>query len=111
MKVLILNAVHDAHEYRKYVEPEFPETEFKSARAEKEVGDFIDSADVLVTLRVSDPFLSRAKNLKWIHSTITGTDLIESLPSFMARKEIILTSSRGIRSRKALRRKVWRPSP
>jgi D-2-hydroxyacid dehydrogenase (NADP+) len=96
MNVLILNAVHDAHEYKRYVMPDFPEIRFESATEESEVGQFIESTDVLVTLRISDELLAQAKNLKWIHSTVTGTDSIESLPSFIARKEIILTSSRGI---------------
>ena len=75
---------------------EFPEVNFFSAREESEVGDFIEKADVLVCLRISDALLSRAKNLKWIQSMISGTNYIEEQPSFQARKEILLTSARGI---------------
>ncbi|MDB9822578.1 D-2-hydroxyacid dehydrogenase [Deltaproteobacteria bacterium] len=96
MYVLILNAEHDAHEFKSHVASDFPDINFLAAREEDEVGDFIEKAEILVTLRISDSLLSRAKNVKWIQSTITGTDYIEGLPSFRRRKDIILTSSRGI---------------
>ena len=69
---------------------------FVAAREEKEAEDFIGKADVLVVLRMSDSLLGRAKNLKWIHCMITGTNYIEELPSFQARKDLLLTSTRGI---------------
>ena len=96
MNVLILGKEQDAHKYKSYLTADFPEVNFFSAREESEVGDFIEKADVLVCLRISDELLSRAKNLKWIQCIISGTNYIEELPSFQARKEIILTSSRGI---------------
>jgi phosphoglycerate dehydrogenase-like enzyme len=96
MNVLILGKEQDAHEYKSYLTADFPEVNFFSVWEESEVGDFIEKADVLVCLRVSDELLSRAKNLKWIQCVISGTNYIEELPSFQARKEIILTSSRGI---------------
>ena len=96
MNVLILSSVYDAQEFKSYLISDFPDVTFLAAKEEDEVGDFIEKADVLAALRISDSLLSRAKNLKWIQCTITGTDFIESLPSFKARKDIILTSSRGI---------------
>jgi D-2-hydroxyacid dehydrogenase (NADP+) len=96
MKVCIVNSEHDAHEFAGYLRTDFPDVEFFSAREEREVVDSIEDAEILVVLRISDELLGRAKNLKWIHTTITGTDHIESLTSFLARKEILLTSSRGI---------------
>lgn len=96
MNVLILGKEQDAHEYKSYLTADFPEVNFFSVWEESEVGDLIEKADVLVCLRVSDELLSRAKNLKWIQCVISGTNYIEELPSFQARKEIILTSSRGI---------------
>jgi phosphoglycerate dehydrogenase-like enzyme len=69
---------------------------FVAAREEKEAEDFIWKTDVLVVLRMSDSLLARAKNLKWIHCMITGTNYIEELPSFQARKDLLLTSTRGI---------------
>jgi D-2-hydroxyacid dehydrogenase (NADP+) len=96
MNVLILSAEHDPQEFKDHLITGFPDVTFLAVKGEDEVGDFIEKAEVLVALRISDSLLARAKNLKWIHCTITGTDYIENLPSFKARKEIVLTSSRGI---------------
>ena len=90
MDVLILNAEHDAQEFKNYIASDFPDVNFLAACEEDEVGDFIEKAEVLVTLRISDPLLGQAKNLKWIQITITGTDYIEQLPAFQKRKDIIL---------------------
>lgn len=96
MNVLILGKEQNAHDYKSHLTDEFPEVTFFSATEEGEVGDFIEKADILVCLRVSDALLSRGKNLKWIQSMIAGTNYIDEHPSFLARKEILLTSSRGI---------------
>jgi D-2-hydroxyacid dehydrogenase (NADP+) len=96
MNVLILGKEQDAHAYKSHMVDQFPEVNFFSAREESEVGDFIEKADVIVCLRISDALLSRARNLKWIQSMIAGTNHIEEHPSFQARKELILTSSSGI---------------
>lgn len=96
MNVLVLGKEQNAHEFKNQLVDEFPELNFFSAREESEVGDFIEKADILVCLRVSDALLGRAGNLKWIQSMITGTNYISDQPTFQARKEILLTSSRGI---------------
>lgn len=96
MNVLILGKDQDAHEYKSYLTADFPEVNFFSAREESEVGDFIEKADILVCMRISDALLARARNLKWIQSMLAGTNYIEEQPTFQARQEIILTSSRGI---------------
>jgi phosphoglycerate dehydrogenase-like enzyme len=96
MDVLILSKDQNPYEFKDYVAREFPDVNFVAAREEKEAGDFIEKAEVLVVLRMSDSLLGRAKNLKWIHCIITGTNYIEELPSFMDRKDLLLTSTRGI---------------
>ncbi len=96
MNVLILGKEQNAHEFKKFLMVDFAEVNFFSAREESEVGDFIEIADILICLRISDALLGRAGNLKWIQSMITGTNYISELPSFKARPEILLTSSRGI---------------
>ena len=96
MNVLILCSAFDPQEFKDFLVSDFPDLTFLAVADEADVGDFIEEADVLITLRVSDSLLGNAKNLKWIQSVITGTDYIESLPSFKDRKEMILTSSRGI---------------
>jgi len=96
MNVLILSRDQNPHEFKSYLTEDFPDVNFVAAREEKDAGDFIEKADVLVALRMSDSLLGRAKNLKWIHCLITGTNYIEELPSFQARKDLLLTSTRGI---------------
>jgi len=96
MNVLILSRDQNPHEFKSYLTEEFPDVNFVAAREEREAEDFIGKTDVLVVLRMSDSLLARAKNLKWIHCMITGTNYIEELPSFQARKDLLLTSTRGI---------------
>jgi len=96
MNVLILCKDVDPHLYKSYFTADFPEVNFKAAAEEDQVGDFIETADILTAIRISDGLLGRAENLKWIQSMITGTDFFEKLPAFQARRDIILTSSRGI---------------
>ena len=92
MKLLILD--HRAEDYRKALAPKFPEVVFHAATKEEEVGKFIEEADAIFTFRLSDELLKRASKLKWIHAGTTGVDYIVNLPSL--RKEIIITSTRGI---------------
>lgn len=96
VNVVILSSELDPQEFKNYLTSEFPDVTFWAAREESEIEVFIEKADVLVAHRISDSLLRRAEKLKWIHCTITGTDFIENLSSFQSRKDIILTSSRGI---------------
>jgi D-2-hydroxyacid dehydrogenase (NADP+) len=96
MNVLILGSEHDAHTFKSLLTADFPEVNFFAAREEGDAGDFLEKADILLCLRCSDAFIAKAKNLKWIQCIISGTNYIEELPSFQARKDIILTSARGI---------------
>jgi phosphoglycerate dehydrogenase-like enzyme len=96
MNVLIFTREHDPHEFKRYLTEEFPDVHFMPTREETEAAKLIDQAEVLVALRFSDTLLERAGKLKWVHAIITGTNYIEELPSFQARKELILTSTRGI---------------
>jgi phosphoglycerate dehydrogenase-like enzyme len=96
MNVLIFTREHDPDEFKRYLTGEFPDVHFMTTREETEAAKRIDQAEVLVALRFSDSLLERAGNLKWIHTIITGTNYIEELPSFKARKDLILTSTRGI---------------
>lgn len=96
MNVLIFTREHDPDEFKSYLTEEFPDVRFATTREETEAAKQIDQAEVLVALRFSDSLLERAGKLKWIHTIITGTNYIEELPSFRARKDLILTSTRGI---------------
>jgi D-2-hydroxyacid dehydrogenase (NADP+) len=92
MNLLILESRAD--EYERALRPKFPEVSIHSARSEEEVGDFIEKADILLVIRISDPLIKRASKLKWIHALTTGVDYIVNLPSL--RKDVIVTSTRGI---------------
>ncbi len=92
MKLLILE--QRAKDYLDLLRPKFPEVVFHAATAEEEVGNFIEEADALLTIRISDELLKKAKKLQWIHALTTGVDYIVNLPSL--RKDVIITSTRGI---------------
>ncbi len=92
MKLLILE--QRAKDYLDLLRPKFPEVVFHAATAEEEVGNFIEEADALLTIRISDELLKKAKKLQWIHALTTGVDYIVNLPSL--KKDVIITSTRGI---------------
>ena len=79
---------------QKHIASKFPELVIHGANEESEVGDFAEKADILLAIKVSDELLRRAKRLKWVQSMITGVDFFLNLPSL--RKDVLLTSSRGI---------------
>jgi D-2-hydroxyacid dehydrogenase (NADP+) len=92
MNLLILEQRAEA--YKKALGPKFPDVAIHAAAQEVEVGKFIEETDILLTIRISDDLLKKASKLKWIHALTTGVDYIVNLPSL--RKEVILTSTRGI---------------
>jgi D-2-hydroxyacid dehydrogenase (NADP+) len=92
MNLLILE--QRAEEYKKALSPKFPEVVIHAAAQEAEVGKFIEQTDILMTIRISDDLIKKASKLKWIHAITTGVDYLVNLPSL--RKEVILTSTRGI---------------
>jgi len=92
MNLLILE--NRAADYKKALSPKFPEVVIHAATQEAEVGKFIEEADVLLTIRISNDLLKKASRLKWVHALTTGVDYLMNLPSL--RKEVILTSTRGI---------------
>jgi phosphoglycerate dehydrogenase-like enzyme len=96
MNILIVGSEFSGEAFKELLQTDYPALNYKVAAEEKDIGDFIDRTDILVALRISDELLSRATRLQWIHCTITGTDNFERLPSFQSRKELLLTSSRGI---------------
>ena len=92
MNLLIFNP--SAEDYKKVLESKFPELTIHSAFKEEEIGDFIQKAEILITSRISDVLIKKALKLKWIQATTTGVDYLTNLPSL--RKEVLLTSTRGI---------------
>jgi phosphoglycerate dehydrogenase-like enzyme len=92
MNLLILDPFAD--EYKKALQPKFSEVSMHAAKKEDEIGDFIEKADILLLIRISDELIKKASNLKWIQALTTGVDYIISLPSL--KKDVIITSTRGI---------------
>jgi phosphoglycerate dehydrogenase-like enzyme len=92
MNLLILNPF--AAEYKKTLESKFSGLTIHPAIKEEEIGDFIGKAEILLTHRISDDSMKKALKLQWIQATTTGVDYLVNLPSL--RKEVLLTSTRGI---------------
>ena len=92
MNILILE--QRAEEYKKVLQPKFPEVSIHAAKKEDEIGDSIEKMDILLTFRISDELIQRASKLQWIQSLATGVDNIINLPSLS--KEVVVTSTRGI---------------
>ena len=92
MNLLILDPFAD--EYKKALQPKFSEVSIHAAKKEEEIGEFIEKADILLLIRISDELIKKASNLKWIQALTTGVDYIINLPSL--KKDVIITSTRGI---------------
>ncbi len=91
----ILIATPDAGDYKKDLEPRFPEIPMYAVISEEDIRHHVEKMDILVTIfRVSDELLKQAVNLKWIQALTTGVNYIINRPSL--RKEVIVTSCRGI---------------
>ena len=94
MKVNLLILDSQAEEYRRALEPEFPELVIRACKTENEVGAFIEKAKFLLTFNISDLLIRKAVNLEWIQALGTGVDAILGLPSLP--KGVLVTSTRGI---------------
>jgi len=94
MKTHLLIIDSRGEEYRRALEPEFPELVVRACKTEQEVGDFIEKAEILLTFSLSDELIREAVNLRWIQALGTGVDSILALPSLQT--GVLLTSTRGI---------------
>lgn len=92
VRLLILDPI--AEDYKKSLDPKFPELSIDAFAEEGEIGDVIEKIDILMAIKISDGLLKKAANLKWIQAKTTGVDQILSLPSL--KKDILVTSTRGI---------------
>ncbi len=90
--LLILDSLGE--EYRKALEPEFPDLVIRACKTENEVGDFIEKTRILLTFSISDELIRKAVTLDWIQALGTGVDSILALPSLP--RGVLLTSTRGI---------------
>ena len=92
MNLLIVNV--NAEYIKSVLAPKFPELSIQAFAEEDEVGEAIEQADILYTIRCTDAFIKKAVNVQWIQCMITGVDYLVNLPSFP--KDVVLTSTRGI---------------
>jgi D-2-hydroxyacid dehydrogenase (NADP+) len=94
MKTSLLILDSQGEEYRKALEPDFPDLVIRACKTESEAEDFIERAKILLTFHISDELIRRALSLEWIQSLATGVDSILGLPSLP--KGVLITSTRGI---------------
>lgn len=94
MKTSLLILDSQGEEYRKALEPDFPDLVIRACKTESEADDFIERAKILLTFHISDELIRRALSLEWIQSLATGVDSILGLPSLP--KGVLITSTRGI---------------
>lgn len=92
LELLLLDPI--AEEYKRFLEPKFPELSIHAFAADEEIGEVIEKIDIIMAIMISDQLLKKASSLKWIQAKTTGVDQIVSLPSL--RKDILITSTRGI---------------
>ncbi|MDA8125635.1 MAG: D-2-hydroxyacid dehydrogenase [Deltaproteobacteria bacterium] len=91
----VLVADWDAENLKRELQAKFPELEIHAVTSEADIGPHCEKMEVLVTIfRVADDLLKRAVRLRWIQVLSAGVNYILERPSL--RKEVIITSSRGI---------------
>jgi D-2-hydroxyacid dehydrogenase (NADP+) len=94
MDNVVIFELHSAEDYRKALQPKFPEIAVHAASNVEALAGLVDEMDVLMAFALPDELLRRATRLRWIQGLGTGVDYITNLPSL--RKEIVVTSMRGI---------------
>ena len=78
MKLLIIEEF--AEYYKSQLQEAFPHLEIEVAIDEDSAEHFIKQAQILVAIKASDDLISKAENLQWIQSLISGTDFFTKLP-------------------------------
>jgi phosphoglycerate dehydrogenase-like enzyme len=94
MLLIILDDTDEREGYLTAVKARFPEVTVHAFSREEDIGGLIEEADILLTRKISDGLLQRAKKLQWIQVKTSGVNYIVDLPSY--KKEVLLTSARGI---------------
>jgi len=93
--MVLVIAEPSAEEIKKELQLDFPEVPMVAVAKEEEIKPHLDKMEILVTIfRISDEILKQAIHLKWIQVMTSGVNYILNRPSL--RKEIIITSARGI---------------
>lgn len=92
MNLLILDSF--AEDYKRLLDPQFPEITIFIAKDEGEADHFIDRVEILFTGKISAELIRKAAKLQWIQAKTTGVDYLINLSPL--RKDILITSTRGI---------------
>ena len=94
MDNLVVFEQHRAEEFRKALQPKFPEIAMHAASNPEGLAKLVEEMDILLAFAMPDELMRRASRLQWIQGLGTGVDYLTNLPSL--RKEVIITSMRGI---------------
>ncbi len=73
---------------------EFPSLEVEVNFGDRPLGELIDSAEILVSGRLSPEDFRRARRLRWVHSPFVGVG--NMLFEEMVESPVIITNSRGV---------------
>ena len=93
-RILVVDS--EFEKYQEFLEPRFPEVDFTYAVDGEEALIHVPETEVIISIArwFTKEVAQKAKNLKWLQCNITGTDHL--IPSLADRRDIILTSGRGI---------------
>ena len=93
-RILIVDS--EFQKYQEFLEPRFPEVDFTYAVGGEEALTHVPKTEVIISIArwFTKEVAQKAKKLKWLQCNITGTDHL--IPSLADRRDIILTSGRGI---------------
>ena len=93
-RILIVDS--EFQKYQKFLEPRFPEVDFTYAVDGEEALTHVPETEVIISIArwFTKEVAQKAKNLKWLQCNITGP--VHLIASLADRRDIILTSGRGI---------------
>ncbi|MFH0916455.1 MAG: D-2-hydroxyacid dehydrogenase [bacterium] len=94
MDNLVIFEQHRGEEWRKVLQPKFPEIAIRVALNVERLAELVEEMDILLAFGMPDELMRRASKLQWVQGLGTGVDYITNLPSL--RREVIVTSMRGI---------------
>ena len=94
MENVVVYEPHRAEDYRKALQPKFPEIAIRAASNVEQLAGLVEEMDILMAFAMPDELMRKATRLRWIQGLGTGVDYLTNLPSL--RKEVIITSMRGI---------------
>jgi phosphoglycerate dehydrogenase-like enzyme len=101
MKVLLFNEHWNRFwnipsEMLQWLQMDFPQVEFRQAKSEAEVADWIVDTEVYFGFKYLREYLQNAKALQWIHVPAVSVQPLTDLG--LAERGIVVTNSRGVLS-------------